>query len=179
MAFRSTPPCKLQPCCRINLPAQQPLDCFAPCDPSPQRGTHRGFCTHNFLSPATMNMIDGMRGQLLSGVCEAVHMAGGAAHWQGLWWNRVQPVLVRVCCASATYPGRFLLPMRSPPTPALNALPTAELTSRGFVQSLEGSSANAQRSDLVRAVLVSQHGLGPSIALCGQAVGGSWKVASA
>jgi HrpA-like RNA helicase len=58
------------------------------------RGTDRGFCTHNFLSPATMNMIDGMRGQLMS-----------------------------------------------------------ELTSRGFVQSLEGSSANAQRSDLVRAVL--------------------------
>lgn len=39
----------------------------APFCPAPQRGTDRGFCAHNFLSPATMNMIDGMRGQLLSG----------------------------------------------------------------------------------------------------------------
>ncbi|KAL4451226.1 hypothetical protein ABPG77_009298 [Micractinium sp. CCAP 211/92] len=58
------------------------------------RGTDRGYCSHNFLSPATMNMLDGMRSQLLS-----------------------------------------------------------ELVSRGFVQSLEAASTNAQRSDLVRAVL--------------------------
>ncbi len=45
---------------------------------------------------------------------------------------------------------------------------TAELVSRGFVQSLEAASTNAQRSDLVRAVLVrrgkqmpNQAALGP------------------
>ncbi|KAL4422956.1 hypothetical protein ABPG75_009153 [Micractinium tetrahymenae] len=58
------------------------------------RGTDRGYCSLNFLSPATMNMLDGMRSQLLS-----------------------------------------------------------ELVARGFVESLEAASANAQRSDLVRAVL--------------------------
>lgn len=66
-----------------------------------QGGGDRPFCARNFLSPATMNMIDGMRGQLLS-----------------------------------------------------------ELTGMGFVASLEASSTQARRADLVRAVLVS------SVALC-------------
>ena len=51
------------------------------------------------------------------------------------------------------------------PPSTLPAAAAAELTSRGFVQSLEGSSANAQRSDLVRAVLVSQHGSAADICL--------------
>lgn len=55
--------------CRSLHPPSCPLP-----TPSPptyprmlQRGADRGFCAHNFLSPATMNMIDGMRQQLLSG----------------------------------------------------------------------------------------------------------------
>jgi hypothetical protein len=67
-----------------------------PFSPPLQRGSDRGFCSHSFLSPATMSMLDGMRQQLLG-----------------------------------------------------------ELVSRGFVPSLEAASAHAQRSDLVRAVLVS------------------------
>ena len=52
--------------------------------PAPQRGTDRGFCTHNFLSPATMNMLSGMRSQLLSGAPRrgvGGGCGGGAARW--------------------------------------------------------------------------------------------------
>lgn len=60
-----------------------------------QRGGDHSYCVQNFLSPATMRMIDGMRTQLLG-----------------------------------------------------------ELTSRGFVGSLEEGSSQGHRADLVRAVLV-------------------------
>ena len=54
------------PALNSQAATQFPPPCSLPAPP--QRGTDRGFCTHNFLSPATMNMLSGMRSQLLSGV---------------------------------------------------------------------------------------------------------------
>lgn len=99
-----------------------------------------------------MNMIDGMRGQLLSGASEAVWW--GAMHW---WMRAAAGCVVQGCTAADDNHPRLLpLALTHPSSPCV-CTAAAELTSRGFVQSLEGSSANAQRSDLVRAVLVSRH----------------------
>lgn len=50
-----------------------------------QRGGDRGYCTRNYLSPATMSMVDGMRGQLLSellsrGFAPSLEAASTQAH---------------------------------------------------------------------------------------------------
>lgn len=79
----------------------------------------------------------------------------------------------------------FLLPWQHPPyllasaahNPCRPAAPPspAELVSRGFVASLEAASANAQRSDLVRAVLVGAGHLG-SAGVPGGPAGGRERV---
>ncbi len=65
-------------------------------------GAERAFCSRNFLSPAGMNMLEGMRGQLLSellnrGLIASLHAASVNATDAGL----VRFVLVRTT-SSAT-----------------------------------------------------------------------------
>lgn len=66
-------------------------------------GAERAFCSRNFLSPAGMNMLEGMRGQLLSellnrGLIASLRAASVNAADAGL----VRFVLVRACSLSKT-----------------------------------------------------------------------------
>lgn len=144
-----------------------------------QRGTDRGYCSHNFLSPATMNMLDGMRSQLLSGKRGQERAAGSLlclpllsampSSLRLLCLHPHQRLGLAPCCAAGVLSLSCTCPKLAGPAPATRPPGRpAELVSRGFVQSLEAASTNAQRSDLVRAVLVSAAGNGNVSGKCWQ-----------
>ena len=75
-------------------------------------GADRAFCARKFLSPAGMNMLEGMRGQLLSellnrGLIASLRAASANAADAGLvrfvlvrFRSKIAPVLSRLQCAA-------------------------------------------------------------------------------
>ena len=80
----------------------------------PQKGTDRGYCSHNFLSPATMNMINGMRQQLLSGGVPAPTCAGARVACAPLL-GRLPACLPALLSPFTSPPSHIRCPGRSPP----------------------------------------------------------------